>query len=872
MEPVSLLGIGACAGGPWPLWQLHADSKPSKLWPADDLSSYYSTVTGEEAGAAKLFCEAEAHLNEDEDDEAALEKALAAVSAFKEHGNARGTSDALRVVVHAHRARCQALAYSKHFGYKHDIRDGLRDAEQVAKKGLEAFRESNDVRGQASMQLSLAEISLEGEKRREAIELATDACGKFHKASDSKLEAVALLALSNIHFRGSNAKEALSRANEARAIFSQLGDRRGEAKSLHASAIAHALAFNVKGAVEMAMEALNIFRDLQLQRLEAMELHTIAKWQLAGERYREALPAAKEALALFEDTNYGKGWQASALRTVVEVYLARNETGGALRAVMRVLDRSEELEKEGKLKDRKMDILVKDALAHVHLARDEVVQALQAADEAWAGVQNDSRDKEVTAIVMQTWAKVHFRLHGDSAEAAQNYLAAAEVAKSASNVALQVSCYHGMWDVCMAMRDPKGAKEAAGLLGDCCRKCEIRWTLGEAAGKLLFARAFSLTAAWDNAFAELKSAMAVFSATGSSALEAAVYRDFAEIYESKGDGQEALQAYKSAQADFQSAGMCSSGAAVSTRLARLLLAEQEPLQAFLTAAKAQEMSKKALNSLGELQALLVLLQAATHVSAAAGNKQSRAHIVDQAWRAVKDAGKLSQKFGDRASEGAIAYYTAQLSVLQARASAREALALANDALLIFEELEDLTSQGHVRLFIAQIYNLQGKEQVKKAIEMARDAFQCFSQCGNEDGCAQAVDEMKNMGVNFMSLGFDAANMLPSMGSGQLQQQAQMVEDQMPTVVSRTIQPAVVALTEKMVLDRLRPIVRELIEEEDGQLFPVDTPFMDAGMDSLMAVQFRNDVAKAADCVLPATVVFDFPTLNALASHILSISS
>ena len=36
--------------------------------------------------------------------------------------------------------------------------------------------------------------------------------------------------------------------------------------------------------------------------------------------------------------------------------------------------------------------------------------------------------------------------------------------------------------------------------------------------------------------------------------------------------------------------------------------------------------------------------------------------------------------------------------------------------------------------------------------------------------------MKNMGVNFMSLGFDAANMLPSMGNVQMQQEAHMVED------------------------------------------------------------------------------------------------
>ncbi|NIM40825.1 MAG: hypothetical protein GTN84_07695 [Hydrogenophaga sp.] len=43
---------------------------------------------------------------------------------------------------------------------------------------------------------------------------------------------------------------------------------------------------------------------------------------------------------------------------------------------------------------------------------------------------------------------------------------------------------------------------------------------------------------------------------------------------------------------------------------------------------------------------------------------------------------------------------------------------------------------------------------------------------------------------------------------------------------------------------------------------------DTGLDSLMAVELRNALAKAFAQPLPATLLFDYPTLDALAAHLL----
>lgn len=53
----------------------------------------------------------------------------------------------------------------------------------------------------------------------------------------------------------------------------------------------------------------------------------------------------------------------------------------------------------------------------------------------------------------------------------------------------------------------------------------------------------------------------------------------------------------------------------------------------------------------------------------------------------------------------------------------------------------------------------------------------------------------------------------------------------------------------------------------GAAVPRDQPLMEAGLDSIAAVELRNAVSAKFGVDLPATVTFDHPTIDALALYI-----
>merc|ERR1712232_110782 len=73
------------------------------------------------------------------------------------------------------------------------------------------------------------------------------------------------------------------------------------------------------------------------------------------------------------------------------------------------------------------------------------------------------------------------------------------------------------------------------------------------------------------------------------------------------------------------------------------------------------------------------------------------------------------------------------------------------------------------------------------------------------------------------------------------------------------------------LQAVRSMSLEQLKNFSDEEVGLDDPLMDSGIDSLSAVQFRNELTKATGLKLPGTLMFDYPTLAAVADFIVEES-
>lgn len=67
---------------------------------------------------------------------------------------------------------------------------------------------------------------------------------------------------------------------------------------------------------------------------------------------------------------------------------------------------------------------------------------------------------------------------------------------------------------------------------------------------------------------------------------------------------------------------------------------------------------------------------------------------------------------------------------------------------------------------------------------------------------------------------------------------------------------------------LESVLRRIIGLPASQIVDPRTPLRDLGMDSLMTVELRNAIGRTFERTFPATLVFDYPTLDAISNHLM----
>ena len=90
-----------------------------------------------------------------------------------------------------------------------------------------------------------------------------------------------------------------------------------------------------------------------------------------------------------------------------------------------------------------------------------------------------------------------------------------------------------------------------------------------------------------------------------------------------------------------------------------------------------------------------------------------------------------------------------------------------------------------------------------------------------------------------------------------------------TIVSQ-LADAVAARRPALLRTFLRARVARTLGLPDGQTVDDHQPLRDAGLDSLLAIELRNVLGSALSRSLPATLLFDYPTVDDLATHLLTL--
>jgi len=229
---------------------------------------------------------------------------------------------------------------------------------------------------------------------------------------------------------------------------------------------------------------------------------------------------------------------------------------------------------------------------------------------------------------------------------------------------------------------------------------------------------------------------------------------------------------------------------------------------------------------------------------------------EKAAKASSEAVSFAGKVGVKSMRAIALFWRAHVYLWSGRADS--GLHAANDAERLFNELGDQC--GEANSLVLSINPLLAMNKKDKALEVANKALAMARECGDftaEDASLKAIDEIE--------------------GRNKIVPQMIMQDYSQMDVAAAAAGPASVAaappkprgLDPAVVKHKVLDMVKNVISSDDE--IETDSPFMEAGMDSLSSVELVSQVAKEFQMALSPALIFDFPTVRAMVDHIVDES-
>merc|ERR1719265_206565 len=208
---------------------------------------------------------------------------------------------------------------------------------------------------------------------------------------------------------------------------------------------------------------------------------------------------------------------------------------------------------------------------------------------------------------------------------------------------------------------------------------------------------------------------------------------------------------------------------------------------------------------------------------------------DKALKCAKEALALANRLHSKQARANALHVVADASLVHRRPEAAEKFA--EKALALYRELGDAKLESAGVVLMAEIHFCKGEKA--KAMELARKG----------SDMAQAARHGPTLHrVEMLMKAIEGHRGDKSESADQSMQQKADAADESAEVAKKRVDPEQV---KKMVGAVIEGVLAG--ETEDIVL---DTPLMDAGLDSLASVAFRNELSKAAGVTLPASMIFD----------------
>jgi len=783
---------------------------------------------------------AQSHLDDGADHKEVLKAATEAVAICYEMGDKDAMADMLRLVLKAYLLKADIVRHDKRSGSQNVVAETLKKAEHIAQAELVLFRQAGCVRGQAMMLLSTADILLEkqagGKTSVRALEAAAEARALFEKLGDKKLEAIALLTLVTAYGANREKHKALEAGLKAEALFRDIGDKPGVAKSLHAVALAQIVADTYAAytdALQSAKEALVLFEELGLKRSQANELLTIAVLNLERDSPEQAIPPAKQALELFRQIGRDNGAQSVALSTLVQAHSAREED---IQALQEAKEGLAWIQNTG---DKRQEVIIQDMLAHVQLKISEADEALSTTREALATCK-DLGDPELEARMLLTLCQVYMKQHQPERALKTTKDAIGLLSTLTGAGHMLASAHHMCADVHCSMKSYTEALEAAQRSRDCF--AEVEDLSSEAKLMLLIAGLSGEREALEMA----KQAQDVFRMLGEKRLECLALSAIADLHCSSKSYEQALEAATHRRTLLQEAGFRKEEAKSLHAMANVHQASGDTPQALRAAREGMRMARAEGDKATEVHMSMLLVQASVTLLADTPENDSKTlrTTSEEAMKVSRDTVALAKKVCRGQLKAHAFYWQGQFLLAM---NDPDAMGAASEALSNFKRDGNRLGEGHALLLSAQCSMSQGNHP--KADEYAQSALAVFTECDDLDGKAMV------QGLMGQQRPVDAVFYQPMMQP--LSDGASMGRVE---VTKTGPDPLVVR-------NKIRQLVLDALDSDEVSL---DTPLMDSGLDSLASVSFRNEVSKEFNTTLPASLIFDYPTISGLTTYMVEL--